>query len=289
MKLSSKIYIGFGFILLLFVILTLINLQLARKTQDLNSRLNLTEQIFTKSANMQRFMLDMEDDLRGYLLTGNSDFLAPYNKAISDFGDMDSSAMDLLNNNDVQQGILIDIAGKIKIWRDSFASPLVAAKANSLANKTKEADEIYKKLLLDKAGMGGRKNITDNIRADFNEFDHVETHEKRLLDGNLKTSIKNEEIVLFFLASLCLISGLIIAVYIGLTISYRIRTIKENIDTIASGKFNASIIDTQRDELSGLAEAVNVMSENLKEKILTLEAENKILQRELKSKNRSNP
>jgi len=287
MKLSSKIYSGFAFILLLFVILTLINLRLARKTQDRNSRLNRTEQILTKSAYMQRFILDMEDALRGYLLTGNNDFVLTYKKAASDFSNMDSSAPELLNNNEEQKGVLADISQKLQIWQDSIASPLITVKKMALTEQTKEANERYNYFLTSIVSSGKGKNITDYIISRFNEFDHIEKQEKKLVENELHNSIRNEEIILLFIASLCLVGGIIIAIYISLTISYRIKAIKENIDTIAAGKFNASIIDSQKDELSGLAEAVNIMSEKLKEKVLTLEAENKILHRELKSRNRS--
>ena len=289
MKLSTKIYGGFAFVLLLFVILTLINLRLARNTQSKNMELNVNAHILTKSAYMQRYALDMEDALRGYLLTGNSAFLTQYKMAMAGFNEADSGAIFLLNSNKVKKDALAGVANLLYLWRDSFASPLIEAKSKSIYKNEKESNEKYYSLLSAKLNERKGKDITDDIRIRFNDFDHFEIQREKVLGAELRESIKNEEIILLFIAVLCLIGGIVIALYITITLSYRIKTIKEKIDTIALGKFNASIIDTQKDELSSLAFAVNVMSENLKEKILTLEAENKVLQRELKSKNRETP
>src|SRR5690348_14843060 len=84
MKISSLIFSGFLFILLLFSITTYINSRQAEKVKANAEYVSQSSTIVRQSNRFQRNILNMVSGLRGYLLTGEEYFIQAYNASVSE-------------------------------------------------------------------------------------------------------------------------------------------------------------------------------------------------------------
>ncbi len=85
-----------------------------------------THNVIAASNKMVEAMVNQETGFRGYLLTGNRDFLAPYTQGQADFARALGEARTLTVDNPGQQTRLADVAALATTWRDDFAGRGIA-------------------------------------------------------------------------------------------------------------------------------------------------------------------
>ena len=114
-----------------------------------------THKVIAASNKMVEAMVNQETGFRGYLLTGNRDFLAPYSRGQADFARALGEARSLTVDNPAQQTRLADVAALATTWRDEFAGRGIA-----LMDRPDGAAAARAAV----AGMQG-KQLMDRIRA----------------------------------------------------------------------------------------------------------------------------
>src|SRR5687768_3440555 len=81
MKITSFILLSFVFILLLFSATTYINFRLSRDVQENAEFLSRSTELVRSASRFQRNTINMVSGLRGFLLTGQKDFIDSYDSA----------------------------------------------------------------------------------------------------------------------------------------------------------------------------------------------------------------
>ena len=274
MKLITKIYLGIGLILLTFSIVTLTYLYQAAKVESDMHRLLVSTEILRYSEAMQKSMIDKETGIRGYLITENEIFLQPYYMGMQQ----------LYKNGDKLEKLLddprkIELFNKIKLygigWDKDFADPIIEAKKLSLKSHLFKAafDTIYQTKI--KGGAGKRK--MDSIRAEFKEFDKYETKIKNQRLAELNQSLEYTRTISISLTVLAIIIGVATTIILVRNIRRRLSRMINLAEHISQGDFDVKVTDTDDDEMTRLANALNVMAGKLKAYFTNLTKMNKEL------------
>src|SRR3954470_6698714 len=83
MTLRLKLFTGFVILIIIFIISFLINQRLSREVIRNSEYINKSETIIRNSNLLHKNIIDMQSGYRGYLLTGQIDFLDSYDEGLN--------------------------------------------------------------------------------------------------------------------------------------------------------------------------------------------------------------
>lgn len=240
---------------------------LSLKVNQNSQFLSKSEAVIRNSNKTHRAILQMQSAVRGYLLTNDTTYLAPYYSGIQKVPDFFVEQHTLIDSNTIQASILDSISILHAEWL-SYTSKLIRAR--------RENSKTYQYLLDNKLKMHIGKNINDSITKKFKSFERIEYktrahHSEMLLHSLSKTRTYS----LVFL-SLTIFVGICSTSYIVIMITKRINSMVRVADTISKGRFTI-VQDFKNDELSALASSLNIMSRRLEKNIQELENKNEEL------------
>ncbi|MCP4429787.1 MAG: methyl-accepting chemotaxis protein, partial [Gammaproteobacteria bacterium] len=213
---------------------------------------------------MSKNMVDMETGYRGFLLTGKQDSLEPFhdgkegfNKSIEDLQNLVSRAFD----PDTELKRLNKAIDLAKSWQVKAAQPEIEARRAMNQVEFQIGDVIA---FIEK-GIG--KKYMDEIRIQVNEFiaeesalvevrnqDQVDTSNTTILTTQIGTI-------------LALIAGSLIAFFMTRYITGSMHTGLGVAEKISQGDFSSVIEIKSNDETGQLLQSLQVMQDNLKERI----------------------
>jgi signal transduction histidine kinase len=275
MRIVILIFVGFIVILLLFSTTTFVNYRQSLKVKENTDWVYKSQVVIRNSLRFQRNLTEMESGLRGFLFTGENSFLEPFDSAASENETLIAELHTLIQEHPFQQERLSEIRRLHEQWELNYAHPLIAAKQQALLvdSDSKGFTVLYN----NKDGNRTERNIRNQIRQKFREFNNYEYNLRDERGKSLTASVAGTEIVSFTLTTLSIIIGLAIAIYISYTISRRINSMVTLAGQIASGNLDVQMKDTAKDELSHLSTSLNSMARTLSENISQLERKNKEL------------
>ncbi len=108
---------------------------------------------------LSKLVVDMETGQRGFVITGNDEFLEPYNQALIEFESLLETEKQLVSDNPPQVRLLERISDSIQEWNSLAATPEIAMRRRI---SERGLDERHLEEVLSK-GIG--KNILDQIRS----------------------------------------------------------------------------------------------------------------------------
>ncbi|MBX0334639.1 CHASE3 domain-containing protein [Pontibacter sp. HSC-14F20] len=271
MKLSTKLFIGFVLISLLFTTVAIVNFRLSEDVIENMRWVTRSQIVVRNSASLQRNIIDMEAGLRGYLLNGNEVFLEPYYEARR----LLSRLRDDVRNytaSESQKQKLDKIINTHDDWITEYAEPLIEMKrGDTLEYSSRAFDMKLDTLVL------GEKVLMDTIRSDFRVFNSHEYTLRGERNERLNVSINTTRQVSTVLTILSVLLGLGWAWYITRIISNRIMQMVTLAEKISKGEYQTQIVDTSKDELSQLSYSLNRMSATIDETFSELDRKNKEL------------
>ena len=272
MKLSTKLFIGFVLISVLFTAVAVVNYRLSKDVIENSQWVSRSQIVVRNSASLQRNIIDMEAGLRGFLLNGNESFLQPYHQARQHLPNLFADIKGYVTNSPGQVTKLEEIAGLHHRWQIKFAEPLIEMKrTDTLETSSRAFDRKLDKLVL------GEEIVMDSIRTAFREFNAFEYQVREERWQRLNSSISNTRQVSTILTVLSVLLGFGWAYYITRLISNRIVKMVTLADKISRGEYQTQIVDTSRDELSQLSHSLNRMSATIDETFTELDRKNKEL------------
>lgn len=133
------------------------------ETFDLNKAMQWvdhTDRILDQSGHLLKLLVDMESAKRGYITTGDENFLPTYWEGTKTFGSEFQALKELVADNPVQQRRLNDIYTGYQQSED-YDSRIIALRRAGKADPTVVEDRL-------------RKHELDTLRAQFAEFQSVE-------------------------------------------------------------------------------------------------------------------
>jgi signal transduction histidine kinase len=272
MRLSTKIFIGFIVIILLAIISFFVNLRLSDDVNRNTEFLTNSESIIRNSTRLHNGIVEMQSSFRGFLLTGNENFLQSYYEGLKEIPPLFQEEKILIGDSRSQLQKLDSIKKLHESWVE-YSSSLIDAKRRTISEDlSTEYLDLFENKLQKEVG----KKINDEINVKFKEFDRYEYKVREGRRERLQSSIAVTRNTSLILVIVTIVVGIISAVYITLLISKRISSMVGLADRIAKGEFEV-IEDTAKDELSDLSKSLNVMSGKLNKSFKELERKNKEL------------
>ncbi|MDR7079645.1 two-component system chemotaxis sensor kinase CheA [Neobacillus niacini] len=257
-NIHTKIIAGYLFILICLVVSLLIvmnRMSALQEEVDFISQHDI--EVHNLANQIQKNVIDMETGMRGYVITGNEEYLEPYHIASRNWLDNYSKLHSLLADKGTQQRNLEEIKPLIMNYITSSAEYAVNQK--KIGNQT-VLDDFFK-------NNKGKKR-TDELRAHFVSFLQHQTNLTNQRVEQLSQNNNNLKMTLYAIILVVTLITIATAVYLSnsivKTIKQVIWTIKGITDSKESGVDLATRIEVNtHDETRELAEAMNELLSNL--------------------------
>jgi signal transduction histidine kinase len=275
MKISYLIFFSFLFILLLFSITTYINFQQSEEVRENSEWVDKSTTIIRNSNRFQRNILNMISGLRGYLFTGENYFIQAYDSAKAENETILSELSGLVLVDGEQRDLFGEIRGINNGWLKDFSTPLIEAK--KLAGNSDSSLLSFNRLYREKLTTGNERYMNRQLQEKIRVFINNEYNSRDMRTRILDASVRRTRAISIGLASLSIIVGSIISIFLAYRISTRIMGMVKMANQISEGNYDVSTTDSGRDELSDLAHSLNNMAHVLNENITLLKRKNQEL------------
>jgi signal transduction histidine kinase len=258
MKISTRIFSGFFIILLLFALVTLINIKLSEEVNTNSDWLRKSSDVIRTSNALQRNIVELENGLMNFLLTGEESSLEPYYESQRKSNELFKELEILISQEKFQMEELQKIKRLLNQWESKFAKPFIEIKreaGKSDAGKSKFNSYLKTEI---KNNSGGA--ISDKIRASFKEIHGFEYKLRKDRQQKLKESINKTSTISGVSILLAIVLGLATAYYTTNMISSRINKMVTAAEQISKGDFKIVIEDNASDELNKLSSSLKIMA-----------------------------
>ncbi|WP_310393235.1 ATP-binding protein [Hymenobacter sp.] len=273
--LTTKLFAGFVLLLALFAVVVVLYYQLAGQVLRNARQVEASQRISSDATTLLRNIIDMETGFRGYLLIGNEQTLEPYydgeRQLIGRFAQLRALVAGMPT-----QAQLVDQTQRLFQQWSGYSHLLVAEKREARRRDARQSglEGMAHRRLTE--GLTG-KQVMDNIRARLAAFERSEARTREQLRQRLDQSVARAKWVSAALAVAALGLGLLWAVYIVRIFARRLRGMLDLARRMADGDYNSQILDTEKDEVSELTAALNVMARTVGANISQLESRNQEL------------
>jgi methyl-accepting chemotaxis protein len=262
MSIGRRIAFGFG---ACFLALVFIGSVIYNDTQNLFEEtrwVTHTHQVIGKLDEVFGAMRDQESGMRGYIITGNDDFLEVYRLGQSTLRPALDQLGTMIGDNDAQtqrlRDMQVQIANVMERWstlqreRDSKGAEAAVALFNT----------------------GFTKRVMDSVRATVKTMVEAESQllrtralaRERAADSTMQTVVYGTLVA----ASIVLFLG----VLVGRSITGPLRVLTDGAAQLGAGNLEHRIpLKNNSDETGVLADAINKMAENLGKTMVTAETE----------------
>lgn len=275
MKISYLTFFSFILILLLFSITTYINYLQSKQVEENSAWVSESATVIRHSNRFQRNILNMISGLRGYLFTGENYFIQAYDSARQENETILKELSQLVSDNDIQKRALEEINRLNNQWIEEFALPLINAK--KIAASSDSSQLSFNRLYREKLIEGSEQALNRRLQLKFRDFSNYEYDIRDARQNVLAESIHRTSNISFYLTILSIVLGSCIAIFLARRISIRILRMVKMANEISGGNYEVYIPDSGKDELSGLARALNNMAKVLSENISLLKRTNEEL------------
>jgi signal transduction histidine kinase len=266
MNIRFRLFIGFGVLIVIFIIDFLVNQRLSGEVIRNTTYLNNSETVIRNSNQLHKIMIDMQSGFRGYLLTEQESFLQPYYDGLYSVPPLIKEQHLLVSKEQRQRLDSID-----KLHHDwiEYAAVIIESKKDTLP----EAGVKYKYLLESRVKMEVGKKMNDEIREEFLAFDSYEYAVRHTRREALKESISSTRNITLGLNIFSIGIAVASCIYIIRTIIRRINGMVLQAEQISRGNFK-NINDDSSDELKRLSDSLNSMSSTLNKNFVELRQKN---------------
>lgn len=166
----KKLRVGKAIPVLLTVVSLAIALICVRSVDSLitaNEWVDHTHNVIAEAKQIEASAVDMETGMRGYLLAGRQDFLAPYEAGSSRFGDRTTALKQTVSDNPRQVRLLEEIESTIAEWKTQVAEPTILLRKEIGHGQT--MNDLAKLV-----GEAKGKTYFDSFRREIDEFTQTE-------------------------------------------------------------------------------------------------------------------
>ena len=182
-------------LLLMLILATSLIAQIAQLTSVMQW-VSHTDEVIAQANHTEKLIIDLETGVRGYLVTGNSEFLEPYQQANSVLDSTFNQFADLISDNPSQQKRLREVRSHYEQW-NRYAQQMIALR---------QQGGDYQSYAINAQG----KTLMDTIRSKMASF--IKTEEV-LRNTRTRTAQQTTQWVLFMRLCLTFCIGGILAVF----------------------------------------------------------------------------
>ncbi|WP_352889463.1 CHASE3 domain-containing protein [Sinimarinibacterium thermocellulolyticum] len=191
--------------------------------------------------------VSQQSALRGYGLTSDARFLAPYQSARTDFEHHAGTLKQLTADNPEQQARLLDITRLMAAWQLEFATPLL-----DYAESGRQLDRVVELIKLSRG-----RELMDTLRARGLEFIAVEESLLQMRSARLADALDNVRRLAIGLLLAAALSTAIFMVAIQRTLVTPMNRLTALIGRLTGGDLDLEVPYTERkDEVGAIAGAL---------------------------------
>ncbi|SEB14339.1 methyl-accepting chemotaxis protein [Paenibacillus sp. 276b] len=258
--------IGLGYLLVLAVLagsILLIQNSISQLQRELDFLVDHDMKVHDLTYEIENIMVNMETGQRGYVITGQENYLDPYNTGVQQKNILKDQLAVLVSDNPAQQALLEKISAKMDDWIQIAGEPVIALrKANDMA--------AIRQFFVEDPG----KKDMDEIRGLLNTF---RTNELALTENRTEALKQKNKILNWELYGALIVVALIsifAALILSRSIVKNIRTVIRALNDIGSsnGDLTLHIATPMKDETRELAEAANTMLLGLQQMMLDVQS-----------------
>ncbi|MFB5676115.1 CHASE3 domain-containing protein [Paenibacillus terreus] len=247
-SIRMKILLGYVFIIAcLGIFLLVVSGRMNQLQQENDFIVHHDLQVHNLTSALEKHILDMETGQRGFVITRNESYLAPYMDARTVWQQDFEALNDLVRDNPAQQRRLETIQSRLQRWIEIAGEPLIAA---GRSGDQAKIDEFF-------AADPGKVEV-DGLRSLLDTFRNTELQLTEARISNLEQSTRSILLVMYITWAVILILTLTAAVMVSRNISKTIRQVTATIRAMAgSGDLTTRVKVNSRDEVGELAQAAN--------------------------------
>jgi len=257
LKISIRTKITLGYIVIILCLLAsviILNNQITSLQKERNYIIKNDSNIHTLTNHIEKYILDMESSLRGFIITGETIYLEPYNEAGESWQSDFNELYQLLENNPTQQQKLNDIKVTIEHWIKISGEPSIKLK------KEKNAEALWE---LYKVDIGRKDMETVRAQIELLRSEEIATMQAKVNELDKRNGIVTLTLlgILVFISVVAIIIASGISRSIVKTLTEVTRTIREITASKSSQKGRIHV--RTNDEINALATATNELLDAL--------------------------
>ena len=215
-----------------------------------------TYRVIEKANAILASAVDMETGMRGHLLAGRDEFLAPYRTGRDRFKTQVAELSKTVSDNPAQLALLAEISKTIAEWQDNVTEPTVALRREIGDAKTMDD-------MADLVGEARGKQFFDGFRQVIADFRAEESGLMAQRIADKESTVTNTFTLIGLCIAVAIAIGLALAWVIGNGIAGPIARMTGAMRQLADGDLTVEIPATeQRDEIGQMAGAVQVFKDN---------------------------
>ncbi|WP_213014964.1 MULTISPECIES: methyl-accepting chemotaxis protein [unclassified Rhizobium] len=258
---KSKVVLGTAAPVILAIAIGAISLNNIASMDKSTHWVEHTYKVLQTTDDITAAAVDMETGMRGFIITGKQDFLAPYRQGEQAIYKTISDLKKTVSDNPTQVGRLDKIEKAIGDWQKMFAEPQIKARG-ALADTTTLGD-MNKQL---DASQG--KTYFDGLRGFIKEFQGEESALLAKRNAANEASISSAKTMIWGSIVGAIVIALMAGLAIGSGISRPLLAMTAAMKRLANGETQVEIPGVGRkDEIGVMAETVQVFKDNAIAKI----------------------
>ncbi|SDI58001.1 methyl-accepting chemotaxis protein [Bradyrhizobium sp. Rc2d] len=257
LPISRKLMTAFAAVVAVIIVSSGIVYDRLRAIEWAKDRRIHTTDVLDTLQDLKEAMLDQETGVRGYLISGDQNFLEPYHKGGDSFSAAIRKIKDLTSNNGAEQNRFDELNELAKKWRLEVAEREIALMARPETREEARGLE----------GSGAGKTAMNGLRAKVDEIDRVE----RDLLARRDAAQRQAYATAYTMTVVGAAASLFIAVLMGVLLTRGIATpitrMTGAMAALAKGDISIEVPEVDRnDEIGAMAAAVQVFKESIIER-----------------------
>jgi methyl-accepting chemotaxis protein len=250
---GTKIGAGFGMALLIFVIVGIVSYRNVQKQTEDATWVAHTHEVILTLTKVMSAMQDAETGQRGYVITGDESYLAPYTAGIAIVETHRKHLMDLVEDNPRQEARAETLGTHIADKLTEMEKPLDARRTQDFA----AAQTIVI--------AGGGKRAMDNIRAIVDTMTQVEEQLLAERAAASDSAKRNASLTIVFGTGLAILLAGLVGILITRNVAGPLRCLTNAAERITVGDLGATVeMDERSDEVGTLGRAFGRMINSLR-------------------------
>jgi len=255
LSIKNKLYFGIGSILAILLVLLVSAYNNFSKTAQANEWDRHTLEVLREGDQIAANVLEIQNELRGFLLTGEERFLTPGVNEEAQLTENLRLAINLTADNPSQQARFRKVEEMANTWMVSVIRPLLQ-KRRALGNAAGAADQIGRSQEI----SAGFESV-NTMRALIND---ISKEESRLLAERNKASAELQKSMFLLLSgggAMCIVLALGVAYLLADSLLTPLNKLSDAVGRIAGGQQSARAEVLSNDELGTVALEFNRMAQ----------------------------
>jgi CheY-like chemotaxis protein/CHASE3 domain sensor protein len=193
---------GYMIVFALMIVLAVVSYQSSRSMLEIQQKVDQSHTIISKAHLIQKIMVDMQTGLRGYVITGDENYLEPYDKGRISYTREIAQLRSLVEGNTRQLDRLEEIDRLVEEWLDKVAMAEIRTR-QEVSRGALTLGSMAERIREEGAGRQLFEDIRD-IAAGFVE-----------MQRNLMDDYKKESVLRASRDTLVIVGGTVLAVILG--------------------------------------------------------------------------